>query len=319
MTVLILGGTRFLGRRVAELLLAEGLEVAVAHRGRTGTSPEGTATLQLDRATGAGLDAVRRLRPSAVIDLSGYEAAWVRDALEVVASGAAQYVFVSSGAVYRPSAELPWPETAPDGPMPIWGRYGHEKLAAERLLFAAHARGDVAATVLRFPFVMGPGNYADRESFVCSRILAGRPVLLPDGGSAVNQLVHVDDAARALVAAVTQRDRSAGEAFNCGYARGITNRGFVELCAAVLREPAEIVAIDAAALGADSAPFDLTDLVFPFPDEHYLLDCGRLRERLGLEARIGSRGIVEQFVATWTPTQPRRYEREERALAALRR
>lgn len=323
MSVLILGGTRFMGRRVAEMLVAAGEHVTVAHRGLTGSSPPGTDTIVLDRADGTGGDALRALRPDAVLDLSAYEARWVRDALSALSGRTRHYVFVSSGAVYRPSSELPWPETTPLGPSEIWGGYGREKVAAERALWDAHARGDIAVTVFRFPFVMGPGNYADREAFVCSRILAGRPVLLPGGGGALNQFVHVEDAARALVSALERPDRSGGEAFNCGYERAITNRGFVELCATVLGEPAEIVGIDERALDVASPTVDLTDIVFPFPDRHYVLDCSHLRERLGVEARRDNRRMVEQFVVDWrggddVDRQPRRYAREDRALDALR-
>jgi nucleoside-diphosphate-sugar epimerase len=324
MSVLILGGTRFVGRRVAELLLAAGESVTVAHRGRTGPSPEGAATIVLDRSEPDGWEALSALRPDAVLDLSAYQAAWVTRALQALAGRTHHYVFVSSGAVYRPSAELPWPETTPLGPNEIWGAYGHEKVAAEHMLWTAHQRGDLVATIFRLPFVMGPGNYADREAFVCSRIAAGQPVLLPGGGAAINQLVHVEDVARALVAALERPDRSGGEAFNCGYERSLTNRGFVELCATVLGEPAEIVAVDENALGVASPIVDLADIVFPFPDQHYVLDVGRLRERLGVEARLGNRRMVEQFVDDWRASGaakigPRRYAREDRALAALGR
>jgi nucleoside-diphosphate-sugar epimerase len=322
MSVLILGGTRFVGRRVAELLIEAGEPVTLAHRGRTGESPLGADTIVLDRSEEDGWQALSALRPDAVLDLSAYESVWVTRALQALSSRTRHYVFVSSGAVYRPSAELPWPETTPIGPNPIWGAYGREKVAAEHALREAHERGDVTVTVFRFPFVMGPGNYADREAFVCSRIEAGRPLLLPGGGSAVNQFVHVEDAARALVAALERPDRSGGEAFNCGYDRAITNRGFVELCATVLGESAEVIAIDEAALGVASPTVDLTDVVFPFPDEHYVLDSSRLRERLGFEARLDNRRMVEQFVDDWqkgdaAQRAPRRYAREERALEAL--
>lgn len=316
----VLGGTRFLGRRLADLLIADGFDVTVAHRGRTGPSPVGAASLSLDRESGDGLDDLRRLRPEVVIDLSGYQAAWVGSVLEALAGRSVHYLFVSSGAVYRPTSELPWPETTPIGPMPIWGAYGREKLDAERQLRDAHARGEIVATIFRFPFVMGPGNYADREAFVLSRIRAGRPLLLPAGGTAINQFVHVDDAAHAMREAVRRPDRSGGEIFNCGYDRAITNRGFVNLCAEVLGEPAETIAVDELELGVASDVVDLGDVLFPFPNQHYVLDATRLRERLGVEPRIGNRRMVEQFAAAWEEGgehEPRRYAREELALARL--
>lgn len=321
MRVLVLGGTRFLGRHAVRLLLDAGAEVKVAQRGQAGSPPEGAGHAFLDRATADGLEALRDWRPRAVIDLSGYRSDWVRDALDAFAGRGVNYLFASSGAVYRPSQELPWAETTPYGPMPLWGDYGHQKMTAEMMLWKAQSEGAVSASVFRFPFILGPGNYADRESFVCSRILAGRPVLLPGGGTAVNQFIHVADAAEAIVSAVLQPDRSAGQAFNCAYARGVTNLGFIELCGEVLGEQPQIVSIDERNLGVESAVWDLTNLVFPFPNIHYLLDCTRAREQLHVEPRRSTRDAIEDFVSAWNEDQaaqrdPRRYEREERALTA---
>ena len=82
------------------------------------------------------------------------------------------------------------------GPNPIWGRYGEEKVVSEKILWDAYAEGRYAVTCFRFPFILGPGNFADRESFVFSRLEAGRPILLAGGGWALNQFVYVDDVAR---------------------------------------------------------------------------------------------------------------------------
>lgn len=321
MRVLLLGGTRFLGRRVAELLLAADNEVHLLHRGLTGSGVEGTVTIVGDRSTGEGLEQVADLRPDAVVDLSSYAADWTRSALAALMGRTGHYAYVSSGAVYRPTPELPWPETTPLGPHPLWGAYAREKLASERLLWEVHEEGLMAVSVFRFPFIMGPGNYADRESFVLSRIEAGRPILLPGGGHALNQLVHVEDAARAIVAALEQRDAASGLAFNCGWKRALTNRGFVELCADVLGVAAEIVPIDEVALGVASETVDIADLVFPFPDDHYALDSSRLGWMLDAEPRADNRQIIEDYV-TWWRTQsdrsPQRYAREERALANLK-
>jgi len=68
--VLILGGTRFIGRRIAADLVARGDEVTVVHRGQTETAePDGCSHWHTDRAALAGLSGqVRALRPDAVID-----------------------------------------------------------------------------------------------------------------------------------------------------------------------------------------------------------------------------------------------------------
>ena len=205
--------------------------------------------------------------------------------------------------------------------MPMWGRYGEEKVISEQLLWQAHQAGDFATTVFRFPFILGPANFADRESFVFSRLAAGRPILLSGGGAALNQFVYIEDAAQALLAAIERPGVSSGQAYNCGHARGVTNRGFVEICAELLDVDPEIVAIDEAELDVARDTWDLNDLVFPFPDEHYLLDVSKIRRELGAESETPTRRMLEEYLAWWLaqPSHEReRYPREERALAALR-
>lgn len=320
MRVLILGGTRFLGRSVTRLLLERDANVTLLHRGVTGKSHEAVATVIGDRSQPDGLAGLGETRFDAVLDMSGYFSDWTRAAADALAGRVSHYVFISSGAVYRPSAELPWPESTPYGPVPIWGRYGEEKVASERLLWAARQEGSYAVTAFRFPFILGPANFADRESFVFSRLEAGRSILLPGSGEAVNQFVYVEDAARALVAALERRDVADGQAYNCTHPRGITNRGWVELCADVAGKEARIVPVDVEAVGAASEVVDLTDIVFPYPDEHYLLDGTKLTRELGVEMTTGNRRMIEEFAAWWESASdhaPRRYAREDKALEAL--
>jgi nucleoside-diphosphate-sugar epimerase len=320
MRVLMLGGTRFVGIRVCQLLLDVGAEVTVLHRGITGPPGQGATSIIGDRSQEDGLVGLGNARFDAVLDLSGYFSDWTRAAAEALTGRVAHYVFVSSGAVYRPSPELPWPESTPFGPIPIWGRYGEEKVASEKILWDAYARGDYGVTCFRFPFILGPGNFADRESFVFSRLEARRPILLPDGGTALNQFVYADDVARALVAALERPDVAAGQAYNCTYSRPITNRGWVELCAGVLGIEPQMVPIDERALGVEMATVDLTNLIFPYPSEHYALDGAKLTRELGTEMATGNLRMLEEYANFWESAvdhSPRKYEREDKALAAL--
>jgi 2'-hydroxyisoflavone reductase len=320
MRVLILGGTRFLGRSVTRLLLERGADVTLLNRGVTGSSDEAVATVTGDRSQPDGLAGLGERRFDAVLDMSAYFSDWTRASADALTGRLAHYVFVSSGAVYRPSRELPWPESTPYGPIPIWGRYGEEKVASEQLLWAARQEGRYGVTAFRFPFILGPANFADRESFVFSRLEAGRPILIPGDGEAVNQFVYVEDAARAIVAALERPAVADGQAYNCTHPSGITNRGWVELCADVASVEATAVPVDVEALGVASDVVDLTDIIFPYPDEHYLLDGAKLTRELGVEMTTGNRRMIEEFAAWWETApdhEPRRYPREDRALQAL--
>jgi nucleoside-diphosphate-sugar epimerase len=176
-------------------------------------------------------------------------------------------------------------------------------------------------TALRFPFILGPGNFADRESFVFGRLEAGRAILLPGEGRALNQYVYADDVARAIVTVVDRPSASGGQAYNCAHPRPITNRGWVELCADVLGVSAELLAIDERELGVAAETIDLTNIVFPFPADHVVLDGAKLTRELGVEMTTGNRRMLEEYAAWWEKLAEkpplRSYERENKALAAL--
>ena len=55
MKLLVLGGTRFLGRAVVDVALARGWDVTALHRGVTGTLPDTVAALLADRSLEQGL------------------------------------------------------------------------------------------------------------------------------------------------------------------------------------------------------------------------------------------------------------------------
>jgi nucleoside-diphosphate-sugar epimerase len=133
--------------------------------------------------------------------------------------------------------------------------------------------------------------------------------------------VYAEDVARAIVATLERPDVAAGHAYNCTYERAITNRGWVELCAEVLGVPAQIVPVDVDELGVRSPTVDLTNIVFPYPDEHYALDGRKLTRDLGVEMTTPNRRMLEEFLAWWEtlPERPglRSYERENQALRAL--
>ncbi len=321
MKVLILGGTRFVGRLVARRLLDAGVDVTLFHRGVTGEGVPGARSVMGDRSEPGGLAALGEERFDAVVDMSAYFSEWTAATAQAFAGRIGQYIFISSGAVYRPSAELPWNESTPLGPNPLWGGYGREKVASEDLLWEAHAAGSFAVTTFRLPFILGPGNFADRESFVFGRLAQDRPILLPGGGTAVNQFVYADDVARALVATLEQATAAAGQAYNCTHHTVITNRGWVELCADVLGVEARIVPVDESEVGVTADVVDLTNIVFPYPAEHYAIDGAKLTRELGVEMTTGNRRMIEEYAGWWEglDSKPglRRYDRENTALAAL--
>jgi 2'-hydroxyisoflavone reductase len=115
--------------------------------------------------------------------------------------------------------------------------YSAQKADSERALIGLHRTRGVPIATLRPAFVYGPHNPFDREAFFWDRILAGRPVIVPEDGSATMQWVHARDVARAAIRAA-EAPEAVGRAYNLGSYPPISQLDFVKLLSRVAgREP----------------------------------------------------------------------------------
>ncbi|MDT9683580.1 reductase [Streptomyces sp. TRM76323] len=182
MRLLILGGTEFVGRAVAEAALARGWEVTVFHRGRH-EPPPGAAVLRGDRSVpdGAGLSALRGGTWDAVVDTWSGAPFAVRDAARLLAGRAGRYLYVSSCSVYEwpMVAELredkPVVEASPDDGDDV--PYARAKRGGE--LAAVGAFGPERTLLARAGLILGPWENVGRLPWWLNRIARGGPVLAP--------------------------------------------------------------------------------------------------------------------------------------------
>lgn len=101
MELLVLGGTRFVGRAVVEAAVARGWQVTGLHRGVTGTLPDGAEPLLADRTDPAALAAALGDRSwDAVLDTWAAAPAVARTAAEALSGRVARAAYVSSRSVY---------------------------------------------------------------------------------------------------------------------------------------------------------------------------------------------------------------------------
>jgi 2'-hydroxyisoflavone reductase len=236
MRILVIGGMQFMGRRIVEMLDARGDDVCVLHRRATHELGPRIGNLQADRGD---LPAIARLltreRFDAIVDTAydwqhGTPASHVQAAAQSAGDQLRRYVFMSSAAVYMPGLNLR--EDDPLVPDDVPNPYAGHKASAERLLFQMHRDTGVPVVTIRPPFVHGPRQPFYREQFFWDRLEEGRPIVLPDGGTAAMSWVFVEDVARACVRALDVPD-AAGQAFNVAHVEPLTQRGFVEALARV--------------------------------------------------------------------------------------
>jgi nucleoside-diphosphate-sugar epimerase len=270
MRILVMGGTRFVGRPLVSRLLAAGHELTLFTRGRNPV-PEGVEHLQGDRASVEGLAALQDRPFEVIVDSSGRSLDDTRRVVERTGAPSHRLVYVSSAGVYADSELWPLDEEAPTDPQ---SRHAG-KLETEAWL----RQEGIPFTSFRPTYIVGPGNYNPVESWFFDRIVHGRPVPLPGDGSTITQLGHVNDLAAAMARCI-EVDAAANRIYNCTGSQGITFRGLVAAAAracGIDPEAVEIRSFDPAGLDKKARK------AFPLRLAHFLTDTHRVRRELAWE------------------------------------
>lgn len=182
--VLILGGTQWLGRTLAELSIARGDSVTCLARGESGAVPEGAEFIRSDRRSVVAYRDVENRDWDSVIEVS-WQPSFVTQAVRAVGERAAHWTYVSSIAVYAPGMAPGADESAalrprlPEGTHADMSIYGEAKVTAERV--TREVVGD-RLFAPRPGILAGPGDPTDRVSYWPARFFTAgdEPVLVPD-------------------------------------------------------------------------------------------------------------------------------------------
>ena len=208
MRVVLLGGTRFIGRAIVEELAAAGDELLVVHRGQLepGDLPQ-VPHLHCDRAELAShRDELAAFRPDAVVDCRALSRADAEVALQALPD-IKRWIVISSMDVYRAfGALLQDRETDPvpiDEDSPVRSeRYPYRGKLADREDYDKLDVEDIylprGALVLRLPMVYGEHDYQLREEFILRRVRAGRTQIPFGAGTWLACRGYVRDIARAV-------------------------------------------------------------------------------------------------------------------------
>jgi 2'-hydroxyisoflavone reductase len=230
MKLLILGGTKFLGRHLVEAALARGGEVTLFNRGQSNPDifPE---VEKLRGQRDGGLDVLRGRRWDAVVDTSGYVPRVVRAAAELLADGTDFYVFTSSMSVYADFRE-PNEEGSPlatledESVEEVTGEtYGALKALCER---AAEEVLPGRVLVARAGLIVGPFDPTGRFTYWTERVARGGEVLAPAPRERQVQFVDARDLSEWILRMA--EGRRAGVFNACGPDYVLTMERFLEGC-----------------------------------------------------------------------------------------
>jgi len=196
MKLLVLGGTIFLSRAVAEEAVRRGHDVVCACRGTSGTVPDGARHVVLDRDAddpAVVLDGDF----DAVVDVARHPSR-VRSA--VAALPDAHWVFVSTINVYPDNGTpgghpgnltLHDPIATDEDPASGPDVYGAMKVACEQIVTG----GAGSSMVIRPGLIVGPGDLSGRYTYWPARLADGGEVLAPGAPEDPAQIIDVRDLA----------------------------------------------------------------------------------------------------------------------------
>jgi nucleoside-diphosphate-sugar epimerase len=263
MRVIVLGGTRFIGRAIVEELAAAGHEILVVHRGNLEPADmPAVEHLHLERADlVAHRKELTAFRPDGAIDCRALTRADAETVLEAMPADI-RLVVISSLDVYRAFGALnqdretdpvPLDETSPVRPtrypyrdlMP--GMEHYDKLDVEDVYLP---RG---ATSVRLPMVYGEHDYQLREEFILRRLRAGRDRIPFGSGSWLACRGYVRDIARG-VHLVLKTPAAAGEVLNLCEDRTYSMRMWSRLILDAAGSSAELVRVADDLLPEDLKP-----------------------------------------------------------------
>lgn len=196
MKVLILGGTKFLGRHLTESALKAGHEVTLFNRGKTnpGLFPN-VENLTGDRDN--DLSSLKGRTWDVVVDTSGYIPRAVKATAELLADSVEHYTFISTISVYSDTTIYGMDENGPLATIDDETRedvtgetYGALKVLCER---AAEAAMPGRVLNVRSGLIVGPHDPTDRFTYWPVRVAMGGEVLAPGKPEMAVQFIDARD------------------------------------------------------------------------------------------------------------------------------
>lgn len=297
--VLVVGGTGPTGLPIVAGLVARGHAVTILHRGLH-EHPETSDAVEHVHADPYDVDSVAAALGARTFDVGVVMYGRLRRLAELLAGGrVGRFVSVGGVPAYRgwmhpwlyepPGLPVPIAEDAATVATPEEDGKGWRIVRTEEAVFAHHP----TAVHFRYPYVYGPHQLAPREWCIVRRILDGRRrIVVAEDGLTLHHHGYTENLAHAVLLAVDHPDAIAGHVCNAGDEEVLTIRQVIEVVAAALDHPLEIV----------SLPFALAVPAHPLLTQpattHRVLDLTRLRHGLGYRDLVPSREAVAR-TAHW--------------------
>jgi dTDP-glucose 4,6-dehydratase len=186
--ILILGGNRFVGKRIAEELLSLKFKVTVFNR--KGTGPKGCNIIKGNRNNAEDLERIPWENFIIIVDMCLYKPEQFK-LIESWIMPFVPYLFISSGAAYKDPEVWPIDEKNELLGMEAFGDYGKEKAEVEKLI--KDSDNVDRGWILRPTYIVGKGNHNPRLGHYISKLQNKEPIEVAGNGENIINLVFVED------------------------------------------------------------------------------------------------------------------------------
>lgn len=228
MKILIIGGTKFLGRHLIDAALKNDHEVRLFNRGTKYSDEDLTQIEQIHGDRNSDLKNLGEKTFDAVIDTSGYLPETVKISAEFLKDKVGQYVFISSGSVYPETPEPDYDETTTTAKLSdeqmkqvaeidpkgeLNGKVLGENYGALKKLCEEEIERVMPNRVLnvRAGMIVGEYDWTDRFTYWVMRVAKGGEILAPGKPENFVQMIDVRDLSEWIISMI---ERSENGIFN---------------------------------------------------------------------------------------------------------
>ena len=216
LSILILGGTSFLGPHQIKYALARGHKVSIFTRGKTKPNVNVAVFNKVEHLIGDrehNLSALENRKWDVVIDNSGRNVEWTKKTAQLLKDNCQLYVYTSSTGVYFPykTADIKesqkilhkMPDNIDDDFLKMEYGYGVMKANSEQETIKAF--GKERSIIIRPTYMFGPGDKTDRFMHWPVRLAKGGEILVPGKTEDPVQYIDVRDVAEFMIRLAEQK------------------------------------------------------------------------------------------------------------------
>ena len=283
MKILIVGGTRFVGKAIVKELLIEGHDIFLFTRGNN-PIPEGVVHIKGDRNREEDLKQLSANPYDVIIDSSGRKLIDTQLIIKYTGKPKYRFIYISSAGVYSRPYILPVNENCELDPLSR-----HSGKSDTELWLKNEC---IPFTSFRPTYIYGPGNYNPIEKWFFDRITNNRIIPIPGDGETITQLVHVLDLARAIKMSLNN-SISQDKIYNCSGNEAITFNGLVKETISIAGKESNHIKtkyFDIGKLDLKSRKF------FPLRSEHFFTDSSLIENELGWRPKYSiHEGLLDSY------------------------